>query len=69
MVQRGVLKALASAPTPNPYAKGLLDRHGLSVGGTQRAIRMLLSRDLIERDEEGGYSLKDPVMAASLTEG
>lgn len=66
VVQRGVLKALAVDPALNPYAKGFLEKHGLTLGGTQHALKVLLGRDLIERDEQGCYKLTDPVMRAWL---
>ena len=55
------LKAIASSPTANPYSKNYLEMFGLSLGGTQKALRVLLERDLIEKGENG-YTLTDPVM-------
>lgn len=62
LVQRALLKALAQEPTISPYAREFMERHRLSVGGTQRALNVLLSRDLIEKDEKNRYRLTDPVM-------
>lgn len=63
--QRSLLKALASETTASPYSKAYLERHGLSLGGTQKAIEVLLSKDLVEEGEKG-FRLVDPVMAAWL---
>lgn len=68
LIQRSVLKAIAKEPTSSPYAREFLERHRLSIGGTQRAMEVLLSRDLIEKDSENRYRLTDPVMAAWLSE-
>lgn len=68
LIQRGLLKALAQEPTISPYAREFLERHRLSVGGTQRAMNGLLSRDLIERDDKNIYRLTDPVMGVWLKE-
>jgi hypothetical protein len=66
LIQKSVLKALANEPTPSPYSREFLERHRLSVGGTQKAMKALLSRDLIERGSENTYRLTDPVMEAWL---
>lgn len=68
LIQKSVLKALAQEPTSSPYAREFLERHRLSIGGTQRAMEVLLSRDLIEKDTENKYRLTDPIMAAWLSE-
>jgi uncharacterized protein len=68
LIQRSLLKAIAQEPTPSPYAREFLERHRLSVGGTQKAMSILLSRDLIEKDQENKYRLTDPVMGAWLKE-
>lgn len=67
--QRALLKAIAKQPTKSLYNKEYLEHHDLSVGGAQRAIEALQSRDLIEKDEEGKVRLTDPIMAAWLSEG
>ena len=59
--QRSFLKAIASLPTANPYSKDYLEKFGLSLGGTQKALRGLIERDLVEKGEIG-YALTDPVM-------
>lgn len=68
LIQRSVLKAIAKEPTSSPYAREFLERHRLSIGGTQRAMEALISRDLIEKDSKNRYRLTDPVMAAWLSE-
>ena len=65
--QRNLLKAIASLPTANPYSKDYLEKFSLSLGGTQKALRVLLERDLIEKGEDG-YTLTDPVMRRWLCE-
>ncbi len=66
LIQKSVLKALAKEPTSSPYAREFLERHRLSIGGTQRAMKVLFSRDLIEKDGENRYRLTDPIMEAWL---
>jgi hypothetical protein len=68
LIQRSLLKAIAQEPTVSPYAREFLERYRLSVGGTQGAMNILLSRDLIEKDDEGRYRLTDPVMGMWLRE-
>ena len=67
LIQRAVLKALALEPNALPYSREFLERHQLTVGGTQRAIQVLLRMDIVEKESEGGYRLTDPVMRAWLT--
>ena len=67
LVQKGVLKAMAVEPTGSPYAKEYLERHGLSIGGAQKAISVLFARDLIEKDREKQYRLTDPIMGVWLS--
>ncbi len=68
LVQKSVLKAMAREPTATPYSREFLERHRLSQGGAQRAIKTLLARDLIERDGKNRYRLTDPVMIRWLCE-
>ena len=68
LIQKSVLKAIAKEPTTSPYGREFLERHRLSIGGTQRAMKVLLSRDLIERDPGNRYRLTGPVMEAWLRE-
>ncbi len=67
LVQRKVLKALALEAPPLPYSREFLERHKLSVGGAQRAVRVLRSMDLVEKEPKAGYRLTDPVMAAWIS--
>lgn len=62
LIQKAVLKAIAEEPTFSPFAKEYLIKYGLSIGGVQKALRILLSRDLIEKDEGNRYRLTDPIM-------
>jgi hypothetical protein len=39
-------------PAASPYAGEFLELHRLSLGGTQRAMQALLSKDLIAKDSE-----------------
>lgn len=64
LIQRTVLKALALESTTLPYSREFLERHRLTVGGTQRAVRVLVSMDLVEKEPGPGYRLTDPVMSA-----
>jgi hypothetical protein len=45
-----------------------LERHRLSIGGTQRAMKILFSRDLVEKGDKNIYRLTDPVMEMWLRE-
>ncbi|HZX11266.1 MAG TPA: ATP-binding protein [Acidobacteriota bacterium] len=65
--QKSVLKAIANEPTAFPFSKQYLERYGYSAGGAQKAIKALISKDLIQRDEENRYRLTDPIMAKWLT--
>jgi uncharacterized protein len=68
LIQRAVLKAIAKEPTPSPYGREFLERHRLSIGGTQRAMKILFSRDLVEKGDKNIYRLTDPVMETWLRE-
>jgi hypothetical protein len=61
MSQKSLLKAMAVEPTSTPYSKEYLSKHGLSVGGTQKALKVLLSKDIIEKDNEGVFKVTDPI--------
>lgn len=65
MVQKTLLKALATQPTKTPFAKTYLEQYRLSIGGAQKGIKALLAKDLIE-EHEIGYRLTDPVMGSWL---
>ena len=64
LIQKSVLRAIAKEPTPSPYAREFLELHRLSLGGTQRAMQALLSKDLIEKDSENKYRVTDPILGA-----
>lgn len=66
LVQKSVLSAIAKEPILSPYSREFLERYHLTVGGTQRAMKVLLSRDLIEKDSQHRYRLTDPIMEAWL---
>lgn len=66
LVQKAVLKAIAREPTASPFAKEYLERYGLTIGGAQKALKALLEKDVIEKDEENRYRLTDPIMGAWL---
>ena len=68
LIQKAVLKAIAKEPTTSPYGREFLERHRLSIGGTQRAMKALFSKDLIEQDDKNIYKLTDPVMETWLRE-
>ncbi|MBI2340572.1 MAG: MarR family transcriptional regulator [Deltaproteobacteria bacterium] len=65
LVQRNLLKAIALSPDSVPYSKEFLKRSGLSLGGTQKALTLLIERDLVEKTETG-LCLTDPIMAVWL---
>ncbi|MEW6419320.1 MAG: helix-turn-helix domain-containing protein [Nitrospirota bacterium] len=64
LIQKSVLRAIAKEPTPSPYSRDFLEFHRLSLGGTQRAMHTLLSKDLIEKDSENKYRVTAPVLGA-----
>lgn len=66
MIQKAVLKALARDPVSTPYSREYLERHQLTLGGAQKAINILLAKDLIEKSDAGQHRLTDPIMAAWL---
>ncbi len=68
--QRTILKALALESTAVlPYSREFLERYHLTIGGTQRVIRTLLSLDLVEKHEAGKCRLTDPLMGNWLARG
>ncbi|MEW6184987.1 MAG: ATP-binding protein [Thermodesulfobacteriota bacterium] len=66
LVQRATIKAIAKEPGSAVFSKDFLERYRLSIGGTQKAVKILISRDLVEKDNEKKYRLTDPVMAKWL---
>lgn len=67
LIQKSVLRAIAKEPAATPYSREFLERHRLSLGGTQRAIGVLLSKDLVEKDSENRYRVTDPVLGVWLS--
>jgi hypothetical protein len=59
--QKSLLKSIATDPTRSIYSKSYLGKHNLSVGGVQKAIKTLLSKDLVERDSQGNFRVTDPL--------
>ncbi len=66
MLQKSLIKALAAEPTATPYAREYLERYGFTLGGVQKALKVLLARDLIEKTKENAYRLTDPIMGEWL---
>jgi len=67
LIQKVMLKAIAFNPTSSPFKKDYLEKYKLSLGGTQKALKALILMDLIEKTEDKGYRLTDPIMAKWLT--
>ncbi|MGB9666881.1 MAG: AAA family ATPase [Candidatus Cryosericum sp.] len=68
LTQKRLLQALAQTPTDQPYAADFLSKSQLSVGAVQKAIRVLIDRDLIERRPNRQYQLVDALLAQWLTQ-
>jgi len=66
VTQKSVLKAIARESTSMPYARDYLEKNQLSIGGAQKAMKILLNKDLIEKIEDGNFRLTDPIMAEWL---
>lgn len=66
MVQKTVLKTIAVEPGAAPYSKDKLEKSRVSIGGIQKALKLLIERDIVERMDDGIYRLTDPVMEAWL---
>jgi len=67
MSQKSLLRAIAIDPSKSIYSKEYLSKHNLSVGGIQKAIKTLLSKDLIEKDDQGIFRVTDPIFKRWLT--
>lgn len=65
-IQKRFLKAIATESTDKPYSKEFIIRYNLSFGGLQKSLRVLLEKDLIEKDSAGIWRLTDPIMAKWL---
>ncbi|MFH1320115.1 MAG: ATP-binding protein [Bacteroidota bacterium] len=66
LAQKTLLKAIAKEPASAIFSKAYLERHKLSVGGVQKAVKYLIRRDLVEK-EKGSYKITDPVFGAWLS--
>jgi hypothetical protein len=66
--QRVLLEALAREPG-RPLSAAYRDRHQLSpASSTQVALKALVDRELIEREEDGGYRVMEPFLAEWLAD-
>ena len=68
LAQKRLLQALAQAPTDQPYSVDFLNKSQLSVGAVQKAIRVLVDYDLVERRPNQNYQLVDALLAQWLTQ-
>jgi hypothetical protein len=68
LAQKRLLQTLAQKPTDQPYGTEFLNRSQLSVGAVQKAIRVLVDYDLIERRPNRQYQLVDALLAQWLTQ-
>jgi len=68
LVQKRLLQALARAPTDQPYGTDFLSRSQLSVGAVQKAVRVLVDFDLIERWFNRQYQLIDVLLTQWRTQ-
>ena len=65
--QRLALLALASEPTAGIYASAYRERHPLPPTPTlQTAVKTLVARELVARDEDGTYRIVEPFFAEWL---
>ncbi len=60
--EKRVLMGLALDPTSKPYSTAFLSRHGLSGGATQKALKQLIQKDIIELSESSVYQPTDPLI-------
>jgi uncharacterized protein len=64
--QRVLLEALAREPG-RPLAGAYRDRHGLAAASsTQTALRALVDRELVEREDDGAYRVMEPFLTEWL---
>lgn len=66
MVQKTVLKNIAAEPSLTPYSKDNLEKSRVSAGGIQKALKILIEKDIVEKTDEGLYRLTDPIMEVWL---
>ncbi|MBF0105999.1 MAG: ATP-binding protein [Deltaproteobacteria bacterium] len=67
--RKSFLRTISLEPTATPYAKNFLEKQSLSIGGAQKAMKVLLAKDLIEKSPEGVYRPTDPIMREWLKKG
>jgi hypothetical protein len=60
------LKSQALESTALPYSREFRLRDRLTIGGTQRAVQVLVSMELVEKDPEGRHRLTDRITSAWL---
>ncbi|OPY67892.1 MAG: Archaeal ATPase [Syntrophorhabdaceae bacterium PtaU1.Bin034] len=63
--EQKLVLALAVDPTDKPFSAKFLSKHGLTQGGTQRAFKSLIDRDIVDSElaAKGSFRLTDPVFA------
>lgn len=61
LTQKILLKSLAKEPTAAPFSRDYMKKYGLSIGGIQKAIVSLTSKDLIEKDGNSTLRIVDPL--------
>lgn len=64
--QKTILKLFAKEPTIVPFSKDYIGKSGISLGGFQKALKALYSKDLVEKMDNGVLRLTDPLMEAWL---
>jgi len=68
LIQRSVLRAISLEPTSSVFTTEYLKKYSISLGGLQKALKALLSKDIVEKDEEGIYKVVDPVFRSWFIE-
>lgn len=66
LAQKSILKMLATEPSASIFSKTTLEKSRTSAGGSQKAIKVLIEKDIVEKTDEGFYRLTDPIMEAWL---
>jgi hypothetical protein len=68
--QRLLLMALAAEPTPSVYAADYHARHELPANPSlQTALRGLVAKDVVGRDDDGAYRIVEPFLPEWLARG
>ena len=64
-MEKKLLFALAVEPTDKPFSRDYMARHGLSLGGTQKNLKSLIEKDIVDSElaRTGVYRLTDPLFA------